>query len=338
MTDLLKLILGILASRFEARATLEAENLGLRQQVNVLRRRTPKRPHLNNTDRFLFVWLYRWFPSVLEVVAIVRPETVIRWHRAGFRAYWRWRSRNRVGRPKVSAELRTLIGEMSCANALWGAPRIHGELLKLGFEVAQSTVARYMCRHSRPPSQGWQTFLSNHVDGIAAIDLFVLPTIAFQILYCLVIVRHGRRLWVSFGVTANPTAEWISRQVTEAFPWDRAPRYLVRDRDTSYGPVFLQRIRAMGIRDRPIAPRSPWQNAYVERLIGSIRRECLDHMIVFGEAHLRRILRGYAAYYNVSRTHRSLNKDAPLQRAIERLGAVVSRPVLGGLHHQYCRI
>src|SRR5882672_6179464 len=206
MTDLFKLILGILASRFKARATLEAENLVLRQQLNVLRRQTPKRPRLNNTDRFLFVWLCRWFPSVLEAVAIVRPETIIRWHRAGFRAYWRWRSPNRVGRPKVSAELRTLIGEMSRANALWGAPRIHGELLKLGFEVAQSTVARYMCRHSRPPSQGWRTFLSNHVDGIAAIDLFVLPTIAFQILYCLVIVRHGRRLWVSFGVTTNPTA------------------------------------------------------------------------------------------------------------------------------------
>src|ERR1700721_2538846 len=168
MTDLFRLILVILASRFKARATLEAENLVLRQQVIVLRRRTLKRPHLNNTDRFLFVWLYRWFPSVLEVVAIVRPETIIRWHRAGFRAYWRWRSRNRVGRPKVSAELRTLIGEMSRANALWGAPRIHGELLKLGFEVAQSTAARYMCRHSRPPSQGWRTFLSNHADGIAA--------------------------------------------------------------------------------------------------------------------------------------------------------------------------
>jgi transposase InsO family protein len=210
---------------------------------------------------------------------------------------------------------------MSRANALWGAPRIHGELLKLGFEVAQSTVARYMCRHSWPPSQGWRTFLSNHADGTAAIDLFVLLTIGFQILYCLVIVRHRRRLWVSFGVTANPTAEWLSRQVTEAFPWDHAPRYLIRDRDTSYGPVFLQRIRAMGIRGHPIAPRSPWQNAYVERLIGSIRRECLDHMIVFGEAHLRRILRGYAAYYNVSRTHRSLNKDAPLHRAMERASA-----------------
>src|ERR1700719_5329412 len=168
MTDLFRLILGILASRFKARATLEAENLVLRQQVNVFRRRTPKRPHLNNTDRFLFVWLYRWFPSILEVVAIVRPETIIRWHRAGFRAYWRWRSRNRVGRPKVSAELRTLIGEMSRANALWGAPRIHGELLKLGFEGAQSTVARYMVKRRGAPSQGWRTILRNHAPDIAA--------------------------------------------------------------------------------------------------------------------------------------------------------------------------
>jgi transposase InsO family protein len=296
-----------LASLFRSRAKLEAENLVLRQQINVLRRQTPKRPHLNNTDRFLFVWLYRWFPSILEALAIVRPETIIRWHRSGFRAYWRWRSRNRIGRPKVSADLRKLIGEMSRANPLWGAPHIHGELLKLGFEVAQSTVARYMCRRSGPPSQGWRTFLSNHFDGIAAIDLFVLPTIAFQILYCLVVLRHGRRVWVSFGVTANPSAEW-------------------------------QRLRAMGIRDRPIAPRSPWQNAYVERLIGTIRRECLDHMIVFGEAHLRRILGAYAAYYNESRTHRSLNKDAPFQRAVQRLGAITSQPVLGGLHHRYCRI
>jgi transposase InsO family protein len=338
MTDLLKLLLGILTSLFRSRAEVEAENLVLRQQINVLRRRLPKRPNLNNADRFLFVWLYHWFPSVLGAVAIVRPETIIRWHRVGFRAYWRWRSRNRVGRPKVSTELSTLIGEMSRANQLWGVPRIHGELLKLGFDVAQSTVARYMCRRWRPPSQGWRTFLSNHSDGIAAVDLFVLPTIAFQILYCLVVIRHGRRLWISFGVTANPTAEWISRQITEAFPWDQAPRYLIRDRDASYGPVFVRRLRAMGIRDRPIAPRSPWQNAYVERLIGSSRRECLDHMIVFGEAHLRRIVVVYAAYYNEARTHRSLNKDAPLRRSLERLGAITSQPVLGGLHHRYCRI
>jgi len=253
-------------------------NLILRQRVNVLRRRAPKRLHLNSADRFLFVWLYRWFPSVLEAVAIVRPETIIHWHRAGFWAYWRWRSRNRVGRPKVSAELRTLIGEMSRANPLWGAPRIHDELLKLGFDVVQSTVARYMCCRWRPSVQGWRTFLNNHVDGIAAVDLFVLPTIAFNLLYCLVIIRHGRRDWVWFGVTENPTAEWIARQITEAFPWDYAPRYLIRDRDTSYGPVFVRRLRAMGIRDRSVTPRSPWQNAYVERLIGSIRRKCLDHI------------------------------------------------------------
>jgi transposase InsO family protein len=175
-------------------------------------------------------------------------------------------------------------------------------------------------------------------DGIAAVDLLVLPTIAFQILYCLVILRHGRRLLVSFDVTANSTAEWISRQITEASPWDYAPRYLIRDRDTSYGPIFVRRLRAMGIRDRPIAPRSPWQNAHVERLIGSVRQECLDHIVVFGEAHLRRILGAYAAYYNGSRTHRSLNKDAPFHRAIQRLRAITSQPVLGGLHHQYCRI
>jgi hypothetical protein len=195
MTDLLKLLLGILASLFRPRAEVEAENLVLRQQINVLRRRMPKRPDLNNADRFLFVWLYHLFPSVLGAVAIVRPETIIRWHRVGFRAYWRWQSRNRVGRPKVSTELRTLIGETSRANPLWGTPRVHGELLKLGFDVAQSTVARYMCRRRRPPSQGWRTFLSTHTDGIAAVDLFVLPTIAFQILYCLVVIRHA----VGFG-------------------------------------------------------------------------------------------------------------------------------------------
>src|ERR1700716_713242 len=188
MTDLLRLILAILASLFKSRAELEAENLVLRQQISVLRRRMPKRPALKNIDRLLFVWLYRWFPSTLGAVAIVRPETIIRWHRVGFRAYWRWRSRNPVGRPKISAELRALIGEMSRANSLWGAPRIHGELLKLGFEVAQSTVARYMCRRWQPPSQGWRTFVTNHAGGIAAVDLFVLPTIAFQTLYCLIIV------------------------------------------------------------------------------------------------------------------------------------------------------
>ena len=206
------------------------------------------------------------------------------------------------------------------ANHLWGAPHIHGELRKLGFTIARSTVARYMYR-GWPPSQGWRTFLSNHIDGIVAIDLFVLPTITFRLLYCLVILRHGRRLWVSLGVTTNPTAEWISRQITEAFPWDSAPRYLIRDRDTAYGPIFVQRLRAMGIRDKPTAPRSPWQNAYVERLIGTIRRECLDHIIVFGEAHLRRILGKYAA----STMNRAfIDRWTGMPHAIGRLSASAS--------------
>jgi transposase InsO family protein len=338
MTDLLRLILAFLASHFKSRAELKAEILVLRQQVNVLRRRMPKRPALRNIDRLLFVWLYRWFPSIVDALAIVRPETVIRWHRLGFRAYWRWRSRNRIGRPKVSAELRALIREMSRANPLWGAPRIHGELLKLGFEVAQSTVAKYMVRRRGPPSQGWKTFLRNHAPHVGAVDLFVVPTVGFKLLYGLVIVRLHRRYLIWINVTTNPTADWIARQITEAFPWDEAPRYLVRDRDASYGHAVMRRLAAMGIRDRPTAPRSPWQNGHVERLIGSIRRECLDHVVILGEAHLRRVLARYADYYNNCRTHRSLSKDTPLHRAIERLGIVTPRPILGGLHHQYCRI
>jgi hypothetical protein len=247
MTDLLRLILAILASLFKSRAELEAENLVLRQQISVLLRRMPKRPALTNIDRLLFVWAYRWFPSTAGALAIVRPETIIRWHRVGFRAYWRWRSRNRVGRPKVSAELRALIGEMSRANPLWGAPRIHGELLKLGFEVAQSTVAKYMVRRRRPPSQGWKTFLRNHAPHITAIDMFVVPTIGFKLLYGLVIIQLQRRHLVWINVTANPNAEWIARQITEAFPWDQAPRYLIRDRDTSYGHAVTRRLAAMGI-------------------------------------------------------------------------------------------
>jgi transposase InsO family protein len=338
MADLLRLIVAVLASLFKSRARLEAENLVLRQQINVLRRRLPNRPALTNFDRLLFVWLYQWFPSTVDALAIVRPETIIRWHRGGFRAYWRWRSRNRVGRPRISAELCTLIGEMSRANPLWGSPRIHGELLKLGFDVAQSTVAKYMVRRRGPPSQGWKTFLRNHALDISAIDMFVVPTIGFKLLYGLVIITHHRRRLVWINVTTSPTAEWIAQQITEAFPWDQAPRYLIRDRDASYGHAVTRRCAAMGIRDRPTAPRSPWQNGHAERLIGSIRRECLDHVVIRGEAHLRRVLATYADYYNELRTHRSLTKDTPLHRIVERLGTITSRPILGGLHHQYCRI
>jgi transposase InsO family protein len=192
---------------------------------------------------------------------------------------------------------------MSKENPLWGAPRIHGELLMLGFEVAQSTVSKYMVRGRRPPSQSWRTFLRNHMEVIAAIDMCVVPTLTFERLFAFLVLSHGRRQLLWFEVTRHPTAEWLARQITEAFPWTSAPTYLVRDNDAAYGHVFTSRLRAMGIRDRPISPRSPWQNGYAERLIGTVRRECLDRMLIFGEAHLRRILSMYAIYYNESRTH-----------------------------------
>jgi transposase InsO family protein len=306
--------------------------------LNVLRRSTPKRPALTSFDRFILVLLYRLAPAILEAVTIVRPETIVRWHRAGFRTFWRWKSRRRPGRPKVALEVRQLIHEMSLANPFWGAPRIHGELLKLGIDVGQTSVAKYMARHRHPPSQGWRTFLLNHADGIASIDLFVVPTISFRLLYGLLILRHDRRRILRLGVTAHPTAEWIGRQISEAFGWDQVPRYLIRDRDQVYGEAFTRRVRAMGIRDRPTAPRSLWQNGYAERLIGSIRRECLDHLIVCGERHLRYVLRSYACYYNGVRTHLSLAKDSPQTRPVQAVGSILPLPVLGGLHHRYVRM
>jgi transposase InsO family protein len=227
---------------------------------------------------------------------------------------------------------------MSRENPLWGACRIHGELLMLGFEVAQSTVSKYMARPPKPPSQTWKTFLRNHAEAIAAIDMCVVPTLTFDLLFAFLVLGHGRRQLLWFEVTRHPTAEWLARQITEAFPWVSAPAYLVRDNDGAYGHVFTSRVRAMGIRDRPISPGSPWQNGYAERLIGTLRRECLDQMVIFGEAHLRRILSAYAAYYNQARTHLALQKDAPLHRTVQRSGAIVAIPILAGLHHQYVRI
>ncbi len=290
MIALLYFILAILASPFKSKGRLEAENVALRQQLIVLRCKMRGRVRLTNSDRLFFVQLYRWFPSVLSAITIIRPETLVRWHRAGFRCYWRWKSRSLGGRPQIGTDLRALIRRMGIENPLWGAPRIHGELLKLGFELAQSSVAKYMVKRCGPPTQGWHTFLRNHVPDIAAMDLFIVPTIGFNLLYALVIIRLDRRDLVWINVTTNPTAEWIARQITEAFPWNKAPRYLIRDRDRVYGTVVTRRLRAMDIRDKPIAPGSPWQNGFAERLIGSIRRECVDHMIVLGEAHLRRIL------------------------------------------------
>jgi putative transposase len=239
----------------------------------------PGRPQLSSLDRLLWVWLYRIWPQVIDAMVLVKPGTVVQWHRKGFRLLWRWRS-PRLGRPKIGAEIRTLIRRMSKDNPLWGAPRIHGELLKLGIQISQATVGRWMPWRPKVPSPTWRSFLRNHLPDIAAIDMFVIATATFQLLYTLIVLSLDRRRIVHFEVTANPTQDWLSGQMTEAFPWHTAPRYLLRDRDKSYGLAFRHRVRAMGIIEVITAPRSPWQNPYVERLIGSIRRECLDHVII----------------------------------------------------------
>jgi transposase InsO family protein len=328
-----------LSSTCSSRARrVEAEILVLRQQIIVLRRGRPGRMAFLTIDRMVLGWICQLFPKTREALAIVRPDTVVRWHRAGFQHYWRWKSRPRWGRPAVPAEIRQLIRGMSLANPLWGAPRIHGELVKLGIDIGQTSVAKYMAPRRGPPSQGWKTFLHNHADGIAAIDLFVVPTLSFRLLYGLLIMGHGRRQILWLGVTAHPTAEWIANQLTAACGWEQVPRYLIRDRDACYGSIFVRRIRSLGIRDHPTSARSPWQNGYAERLIGSIRRECLDHIVVTGEQHLRHILARYMDYYNAVRTHLSLGKDAPNGRAIQRHGRIKAQSMLGGLHHQYVRI
>ncbi len=338
MLNLLHKLAIFLYNLFKPRRRLAAENFFLRHQLGIAIRRAPTRPRLSGFDRVLMVWMTRARPELLDLSQVVKPETILRWHRAGFKAFWRWKSRRRAGRPKIDRHLRDLIRQMSRDNPLWGAPRIHGELLMLGFEVAQSTVSRYMVRGRRPPSQSWKTFLSNHADGIVAIDLFVVPTVTFDQLFAVLILSHGRRKLLWFEVTRHSTAQLLARQITEAFPWDSMPTYLVRDNDGAYGHVFARRVQAMGIRDRPICPRSPWQNGHAERLIGTIRRECLDHVLVVGAGHLRRILAAYADYYNRTRTHRNLQKDAPFGRAAQQVGSIVAVPVIGGLHHQYVRI
>ena len=281
------------ADLFKSRSRLEAENLLLRHQLTIALRQAPPRLRLRGGDRALLIWMTRLWPSLLGAVQVVRPETVLRWHRAGFKMFWRWKSCNRAGRPRIDRGLRDLIR---------------------------------------------RTFLRNHAEAIAAIDVCVVPTLTFDLLFVFLVLGHGRRWLLWFEVTRHPTAEWLARQITEAFPWTSAPAYLVRDNDRAYGHVFTSRVRAMGIRDRPISPGSPWQNGCAERLIGTLRRECLDQILIFGEAHLRRVLSAYAAYYNQARTHLALGKDAPLHRAVQRSGAIATIPILAGLHHQYVRI
>jgi transposase InsO family protein len=317
---------------------LVLENLALRQQLAVLKHRT-KRPKLTNADRAFWVLLSRLWTDWQDALILVKPETVIRWHRKGFKLYWTWKSRNRGGRPRVDVEIRTLIRRMARENPTWGAPRIHGELLMLGFEVSEATVSRYMPRRAKPPSQTWRSFLRNHVHDLVSIDFFVVPTATFRILYVFLVLEHERRRIVHFNVTQGPSAQWTGQQLVNAFPYDSAPKYLIRDRDKIYGAAFVGRARAMGIEQVLTAPRSPWQNPYCERVIGTLRRECIDHVIVVGEQHLRRILRRYLEYYHSSRTHLALDKDAPELRKRESTdeGKVIALPMVGGLHHRYTR-
>ena len=341
MFTLLSAILSGLSCRFRGRSFLELEVVALRHQVSVLRRQHTGRLRIGSWDRLLWVWLYRLWPQCLEVMVLVKPATVIQWHRAGFRLYWRWRSRpRRLGRPRVDCQVRDLICQMSEANPLWGAPRIHGELLKLGIRIGQTAVAKYMARRPHPPSPSWRTFLKQHVAAIAAIDMFIVVSATFQMLYVVIVLRHGRRKIAHFEVTRHPTQVWLALQVTEAFPWDTAPRYLLRDRDAAYGHRFRERVRVMGLEQVVTAPRSPWQNAYVERVIGSIRRECLDYTIIFNERHLRRVLSSYVDYYHRSRTHLALAKDCPEGRPTQSpdAGKIIAIPQVGGLHHRYQRI
>jgi transposase InsO family protein len=338
MIDLLSALLAAARSSLRSQRELALENLALRQQLAVLKHAT-KRPKLTNADRAFRVALSRLWPDWQDALILVRPETSIGWHRKGFKVCWSWKSRNRGDRPPIDAEIRTLIRRMARENPTWGAPRIHGELLMLGFEVGEATVSRTMPRRRKPPSQNWRSFLRNHTRDLISIDFFVVPTATFRVLYVFLVLEHERRRIVHFNVTEAPSAQWTGQQRVHAFPYDSAPKYLVRDRDKVYGSAFVRRVRAIGIEPVLTAPRSPWQNPYCERVIGTLRRDCLDHVIVLGEQHLRRILRKYLEYVHGSRTHLALDKDAPEPRKRESTGGgnVIALPRVGGLHHRYTR-
>jgi len=338
MLHLLYALLATARSSLRSQRELAIENLALRQQLAILKR-TTKRPKLTHADRAFWVALSHLWPDWQHALLLVKPETVIGWHRRGFRLCWSYKSRNRGGRPRIDSEIRTLIRRMARENPTWGAPRIHGELLKLGFEVGEATVSRTMPRRRTPPSQSWRTFLRNHSQDLVSIDFCVVPTATFRILYVFLVLEHQRRRVVHFNVTEGPSAQWTGQQLVNAFPYDSAPQYVIRYRDKIYGAAFVRRVRAMGIEQVLTAPQSPWQNPYCERVIGTLRRECLDHVIVLGEQHLRRILREYLEYYHESRTHVALDKDAPEPREREAAdgGKIVALPMVGGLHHRYSR-
>jgi transposase InsO family protein len=318
---------------------LALENLALRQQLAILKR-TQKRPAISTKDRLFWVWLSRTWSEWRAPLLIVKPDTVIGWHRKGFRLFWTRLSRRKVGgRPSANSQIRALIKQMTQANPLWGAPRIHGELLKLGIDISERSVSRLMPKVRKPPSQTWRTFLDNHIREMVSIDFLTVQTATFRVLYVLVVLAHDRRRVVHFNVTEHPTAAWAAQQIVEAFPEETAPRFILRDRDQIYGEEFRRRLAGMGIEEVMTAPHRPWQSPYVERLIGSIRRECLNYVIVLGENHLRRILRSYITYYHGSRPHQSLERNSPIPREIEHpsQGKIIAILQVGGLHHRYRR-
>jgi putative transposase len=327
-----------MSATFRDRRDLALENLALRQQLGVLKRKGV--PRLQPKDRVFWVILSRIWPDWRKPLHLIKADTVVGWQRQGFRMYWARLSRRETGgRRRVSIEVRALIKKMSEANPFWGAPRIHGELMKLGLEISERTVSRLLPKDRKPPSQTWRAFLNNHLNDLVSMDFFAVPTVTFRVLFVLVVLSHSRRRVIHFNVTEHPTQFWTAHQTIEAFPEDRAPRYLLRDRDKIYGGSFQVRVRGMGIEQILTAPQCPWQSPFVERLIGSIRRDCVDHVIVLGERQLKRILTSYFAYYHQCRTHLALEKDAPEPRPIQplMLGAVVEFPEVGGLHHRYER-
>jgi putative transposase len=319
---------------------LHLENLALRQQLAIMKQKS-KRPKIRLRDRIFWVVLSRFWKDWKSVLVVVKPETVINWHRKGFKLFWAYKSRKKgPGRPSIDSKTRKLIKKMAKANPLWGAPRIHGELLKLGYDVHERTISNIIkwLRPRKPPSQTWRTFLKNHMFNTYAVDLFKVPTANFQVLSVLVIIRHDTRQVVHFNITRHPTGMWAAQQIVEACPWDALPKYLLRDRDSIYSEYFQSRIQNMGINEVKTAPKSPWQNPYIERLIGSIRRDCINAMIILNEAHLRHILTEYLAYYHEDRTHLGLGKETPAGRSVSEKpenGKVVALSRLGGLHHRY---
>ena len=337
MNAVLAALTACFANAFRSRAALQMEILALRHQLAV-HERSAKRPRLRPGDRILWSWIARFWSGWRDALVIVQPRTVIAWQRRRVRDHWRRLCQpGKPGRPAIAKEVRDLIRKMSSSNPTWGSPRIVGELRKIGIDVTKSTVEKYMVRHRKPSSPTWEAFLRNHLADTIAIDFFVVPTVRFHVLYVFLILAHDRRRALHFNVTMNPSAEWTTQQIVEAFPWDEVPRYLLRDRDGIYGEHFKRRVRNMGIEQVVIARRSPWQSPYVERLIGSIRRECLDHVVLLNERHLKRLLFRYLRYYHAWRPHQSLDMDAPDGRAVQDIGEVIEIDEVGGLHHHYER-